>query len=115
MEKTQLTVKMRPVLKIHVIVPAIQCSGSDIVLNEIDDVTDGADFILTHARFEQQKYTTVIGCSSSTNQVPKSSNILTFKYTLETHRIFRHEQTGVKTKITLYLNGVFFGGGTSKF
>ena len=32
------------------------CSGSDIVLNEIDDVTDGADFILTHARFEQQKY-----------------------------------------------------------
>ena len=53
----------------------------------------------------------MIGCSSSTNQVPKSSNILTFKYTLETHRIFRHEQTGVKTKITLYLNGVFFWGG----
>ena len=32
------------------------CSGSDIVLNETDDVTDGADFILTLARFEQQKY-----------------------------------------------------------
>ena len=43
-------------------------------------------------------------------QVPKSSNILTFKYTLETHRIFRHEQTGVKTKMTLYLNGFFLGG-----
>ena len=68
-------------------------------------------FILTHARFEQQVQT-VIGCS--TNQVPKSSNILTFKYTLETHRIFRHEQTGVKTKMTLYLNGVFFGGGYLK-
>ena len=54
----------------------------------------------------------MIGCS--TNQVPKSSNILTFKYTLETHRIFRHEQTGVKTKMTLYLNGFFLGGGYLK-
>ena len=57
------------------------CSGSDIVLNEIDDATDGADFILTHARFEQQKYRQWLVCS--TNKVPKSSNILTFKYTLE--------------------------------
>ena len=69
-------------------------------------------FILTHARFEQQVQT-VIGCS--TNQVPKSSNILTFKYTLETHRIFRHEQTGVKTIMTLYLNGVFFWGVPQNF
>ena len=63
-------------------------------------------FILTHVQ-------TVIGCS--TNQVPKSSNILTFKYTLETHRIFRHEQTGVKTKMTLYLNGGFLGGVPQNF
>ena len=55
----------------------------------------------------------MIGCS--TNQVPKSSNILTFKYILETHRLFRHEQTGVKNKMTLYLNGVsFLGGGYLK-